>query len=265
MITFDVLHFFLRNWKRMLVVFSLLVGFSLLSFLFFDDVEIENPSIWDFFISTFSHQFISLILFPTLYSLLVVDLILSDVKENYTPFILARVPSRMGWYFAKVSTLFYVAFLFVFVAAALWLAVGSLKGLPWDSFAHPVFLYADDLGQEPILLILLMMILYIAGLTAVGSFALGLSLWLKNSILAWLVIVSSAAVSMMALNANRSLFIWLPLSQMMFKLHSPYYQGESELSAFTVGWSGLYLLCLFLLSVVLGWVQIRRQDLNTKD
>lgn len=263
MITFDVIHFFLRNWKRLLIVFSLLVAFSILSFLFFDDVELKDPSVWDFFISTFTHQFVSLIFFPALYSLLIVDLALHDLKENYTPLILARVQSRMSWYTAKVSTLFYVAFLFVVGAAIIWLTVGGLKGFPWDSFSHPAFQYGEQNGQSPWLMIFLMIILYIGGLTAIGSFVLWLSLWWRNSILTWLVLVSSTVVSMMAYNSSPPLFIWMPFAQLMFKMHFPYYQAP-ELYHFTVGWSGLYLLALFLLSIILGWVQIRRLDLIKK-
>lgn len=264
MITFDVVLFIIRNWTRLLIVYSLLVTFSILSFLFFDDAEIKNPSVWDFFISTFTHQFVSMIFFPALYSLLIVDLALHDLMENYTPMILARVSSRMSWYTAKVSTLFYAAFLFVVGAAILWLTVGSLKGLPWDSFAHPAFQYGEQNGQSPWLIIFLMIIIYIGGLTAIGSLVLWLSLWLRSSILTWLALVSSTVVSMMIYNAAPPLIIWVPFAQLMFKMHFPYYQGDPDLYHFTVGWSGLYLLALFLLSVILGWIQIRRLDLIKK-
>lgn len=265
MITFDVIYFFLRTWKRLLIVGILLMLFSLLSFLFFNDYELQNPSIWDHFISTFSHQFISLIFFPTLYGLLIADLILHDLKENYAPVILARVSSRVSWYLAKVSTLFYVAFLFVVVAAGMWLFAGLLKGLPWDTFSHPTFLNAEKMGQSPFLLLVLMLLFYIVGLTTVGTFILWLSLQIENSILAWGGIVLLSLLSMVAFNANRALFLWLPLSQLMFKVHYPYDLLDPDLQPFTIPWSGTYLSLWFLLSLFLGWLRIRRMNLILKE
>lgn len=264
MITFDVLHFFLRTWKRLLVVGALLMLFSLLSFLFFDDFELQNPSIWDHLISTFSHQFISLIFFPVLYTLLIADLVLHDLKENYAPFILARASSRVSWYLAKVSTLFYVAFLFVIVAVGMWLTAGLLKGLSWDTFSHPIFQHAGELGQSPFLLLALMLLFYIVGLTVAGAFVLWLSLQLENSILAWGGIVLLGLLSMAAFNANRALFIWLPLSQLMFKIHYPYDQLDPKLRSFTISWSGIYLVLWLLLSLIFGWLRVRRMNLSLK-
>lgn len=265
MITFDVIHFFLRTWKRLLVVGALLMLFSLLSFLFFDDFELQNPSIWDHLISTFSHQFISLIFFPVLYTLLIADLLLHDLKENYAPFILARASSRVSWYLAKVSTLFYVAFLLVVVAAGMWLTAGLLKGLSWDTFSHPTFLHAEELGQSPFLLLALMLLFYIVGLTVAGAFVLWLSLQLENSILAWGGIAFLGVLSMVTFNASRELFIWLPLSQLMFKVHYPYDQLEPDLHTFTIPWSGTYLIIWFLLSLFLGWLRMRRMNLSLKE
>lgn len=266
MIPFEIIRFFIRIRKRSFIVGGLLLILSLFSFLFFDDVEIKNPSIWDFFISTFSHQFISLVFFPALYLFLTADLVTHDLKETYTLFILSRTSCRGYWYIAKIWTLFLTSFLFIITATIIWLVIGSVRGLSWDhSFAHPVFLNAEQMGQSPFLPLILMIFLYIWGLTVLGTFVLLISIWFGNSVLGWVFAMVAGIASITAFNMNRDLFVWLPMSQLMFKEHFPYGHGDDQLHLFTISWSGLYMILVFLFSVITGFLHIRQMDLAMKD
>lgn len=257
MITFELLQlFFQRKW-RWLIITAIIVGIYLLMI----GTGVQEQNLWGGLVFVFSQQFICMVVMPSLFICLIVDLIVDDIGNGLIGYTLPRSKSRISWLLAKVISLFASAFIFTSICLLVYLALSLMMGLPMEKGWVSILF---NIPIAPITVVITIMINYILTLTAFGMFILMLSILTRNAILSWAIgaIISIMGyVSWMYL-AFRPFNQWFPTAQMMFLSQIP---NKITEDLFTVQWSISYNIVLFITSFFISFYRIRKMNLSRKD
>jgi hypothetical protein len=221
---------------------------------------IQSLNVLDYIINALTQQFNCMVMLPSIFLILVADLILSDLNNGYAGLILTRARSRLSLLLAKICVLFVCAFLFTMICTVIYLISGLLSGLPLDFTWSSHSLFTEE--TSPSFVLIMIECLYIFGLTAYGTFLLMVSLILRNTVFTWGTGAFMNILSYVAWLKMREIEKWFPTSQMMFLSQYPN-KLIVNTPGFTTHWSLTYHFLLFTFSVLLGLLLFRRINLRS--
>lgn len=258
MVSFEIIHFFYWRCWRWLTLSGLILGIFFIMGLMVNG----SQNIWSYLVAILTQQFICIVIISTIFSLIVVDLILADCSAGLIGNVLSRTRSRFSWLIAKICVLFVSAFLFTVICFLAGFFSGSVLGFPIESGWKFYSLF--DAYITPFQVFVMIFITYIFSLTSFGMLVVSISLVTRSSVVSSFIgaIVSFMSyVFWMKINL-RPYFKWTPTGQMMFLSKFPNRLTEN---LFTMSWSYAYTVTLFVFSFVLCWVCLRKMDLSKKD
>ncbi|WP_277680118.1 hypothetical protein [Gracilibacillus dipsosauri] len=253
MLTVGLIQLFIHNGWRWLVVTGTLFGLTF----FIDRTGVQkSENIFEFIVTGLTQHYLTLIVIPLLYFLLIVDFIPKIMASNVI-YIRARSKVRLLFYFIVVH--FAAAFTFSVLCFILFFISGWVQGmhveLSWDSAQ---FFYEE---QNPLTILTSLITLYIVTLTSIGTFTMFISLRYFNSVIAlgFGVFICLLSYIVWMIYPIRTMFKFTPIAQMMFFSLYPNKISE-QVENFTIDWSIRYNLIVLFISIILMFIHIRKKQ-----
>lgn len=264
MITFELISLFTRRKWYWLSFCSLWLVFSVMAkFLVGPAIRAgEVVSVWDFMIASLTQKFLSIVLVPILFLLLIADLIIRDFNDGYLGYIMNRVSRRTTWFIAKSIALFSASFLFTAIIGVFLFIAGVIWQIPLvNSLHHPLGAFAQQLRLVPAYMPFTMLSFCVIGLTAFGMFILTLSMFVRNSTILLGIGLFLAVLSYGTYIYYPQLAMYLPTTHLKFDHHAPF---NPHKHAITLTWSFVYAIILFSVSFLVGLFKSRTMNLTRK-
>lgn len=215
----------------------------------------------DFVLASVTQQFYTLVLVPSLFLLVVVDVGVRSITRGAITYIVSRASSRFEWFIAKVATIFIASLVFSIAALVLSVVDALLAGTSWrtELTTHGV-LYIHDFTLG----LWAAMTLWVVTLFALGLVIFALSLYSGSTEWPWLMGILWGILSYIFLMTHNTTFRWMVPGQMLLLAHVPN-RIIQPFNGFSLVWSYLYGMALILIAVVLGgWRAITMNLTTTK-
>ncbi|MCB2178579.1 hypothetical protein KQH61_04105 [bacterium] len=177
--------------------------------------------------------------------------------------LLPRIGSRKRWWLAKVISLLFISAIYLLeliVAPALG-AVLAL-GIHINSLAEPVFLtnmWPSSSAFSGFQLVCVIVLLYLSSMWFLGTFQMAISLIFKQPVYSFLLISAILLVSCIGSVNQPGLVRWLLGAQTILSRHSFI---DATIPGYSLLWSLVFNLSLFIISFMMGNQVIRRLDIT---
>lgn len=177
--------------------------------------------------------------------------------------LLPRIGSRKKWWSGKVAGLFLISMVYL-IAVIVGSTIGACMSLSTEiiSLNQPVTITNIWPGSQTFTgfqLVWVIVLLYISSYWALGTLQLATSLIFKKSADSFLLVSMLLLFSCIASIDQAGLVRWLPGTQTILARHSFI---DTTIPDFSLGWSLLYNLILFIISFLVGnWV-MKRLDIT---
>lgn len=255
MVSFELFQFYYQRRWRWLTISGVILGIYLIM-----GLAINGPqNIWSYLVAILTQQFVCVVILPTLFTLLVVDLLLADCSERLIVNVICRAKSRGSWLISKISVLFVVAFLFTAVCLVIGFLSGIVLGFPIETDWNYYSLFDDSVTLFPAFTMIF--ISYIFAFTAFGMLIVAVSVLTWSSVITCSVgaILNFTSYVFWMRASLRPYFKWTPTGQMMFLSKFP---NKFTETLFTMQWSYTYTVALFVLSFLVCIACLRSKDLS---
>lgn len=263
MITFEFFQLFYRRKWRWLTVICVEFFLSILVAQV-NGQKLISITVWDFIVDGLAQPFISMVIVPSLFLFLIVDLFVNDFEDGYVGYTVYRSKSRISWLIAKISTLFAGAFTFTLIIVLVYFITAILFGMAFDHrFSGHSIMYENF---SPNYVLTMLMSLFVFTLTALGTFIIIITLYTRNSVVPWILGTILCVLSYVTYirYAFRIAFVWMPTTQMFLLVRLPNKFIEN-IEVYTFQWSYIYNISFFIISVLLGVLRIRIMDLSKSE
>jgi ABC-type transport system involved in multi-copper enzyme maturation permease subunit len=259
LIPFQIFRFFSQRKWRWLTVVAVQMLFSIM-FLQVNYPQQLPITVWDFIVDNMSQQTNSMIIVPSLFIFLIVDLISEEINSNYIEYTIARSKSRISWFMSKISTLFTVSLFFPLVCMMIYFIVALLSGIAiGNQFSDHSLMYKSF---PPTYVLTLMFVLFVFTLLALGMLILTMTMFIRNPAVSWITGAGLCILSYATFIRHefREAFVFMPTTQLFLLVRLPN-RLIDNIQYLPIRWSYIYDITLFIISVFLGILQIRKADL----
>jgi hypothetical protein len=220
-------------------------------------VSFSGPGVWGYSLVQALPWLISHILFFYLFGVIAIGELL---YRGYA--VVPLVGSRLRWWFGKEVALLIFAVGYVLMTVLAVLAGGSII-LPWSWQPSELMISGEmwvmPKGMEIGTLLGWIFILFSSTLYALASVQLTLSLIGRRSFYGFSAIAVIAIISWLLGIDNPYLSRWLPGSQSMLLRHTFF---DPNVPGFSMEWSLIYNITLFLIVLSVGAWYVRRMDIH---
>ncbi|MGZ4133669.1 MAG: hypothetical protein ACXVC1_00690 [Tumebacillaceae bacterium] len=254
MITFDLMHLLVRRKGRWLSLIAILALYTI--FILINIPHTQSPSVMQLMMLVLNQHFFTVMIIPILFLVLVADLLLIDQRSGYLQYTFVRYRSRLGWFVAKLVTMFFAAFLVTLICFAVSSAIGMIAGLPWR-LSDPVL----GMNVYPLPGLVSILLLFVFTLTSFGCLVLTVSLFVHNPVFVWVLGSALAMASYFIwFRFQTGMALWMPTTQLLYILHAPN-DLIKPVDGFTMNWSLVYTGTLFVVASVAGLWRVRKSNL----
>lgn len=258
MIKYDLLKYLHKNYMRIISVLCALIFIGLYSLknvtlLLELSGLIDSSSkinMHDYIIGTFnSFQFVMTFALPTLFSIMVSDLILSDYINGDIDIVITRVGSIALYVINKLILLSIIGICFILSFILILLVIGFFAGLAINGNTHH-YLFDFYYDKSMIYIYSKTLIKFFIGLIFVGFFNILISLYIKSSAVTVGIIIIIGFIHNIFYILGSKLTALLPFTQFIVGLHTEFYPFGVPLSWFTQSFSNIYLICTSIFIVL---------------
>jgi len=240
------------------------IGVLCLDLLFYLNSQTSAPnSIWEFTFSFLTSPSQSMLILPVLFLLITIDVIRLDITSNFIQFLTVRATARTNWFIAKLTSLFAMSVLYTILVVNIPLVIGMLGGLDTSYVIgeYSVFFQTTPLTS----LIGTTLPTFIITFTTLGTMFSILSLYTHHHSVSLVVGTLICLLSYFTYVRYHDIgiaFKWMLTTHMFLlpKIPTKLF-SSNNFSAPSFAWSYGYLLCLYITSVILGYMRVRKTNL----
>lgn len=208
-------------------------------------------------------QFIMFFLLPTLFSILVADLITMDFTEGYISLIAPRLKNRMNYVLTKTLIVFFAANVFIISAIVVAIMTWIMLGVPLQGEKYHYMFHLNVYGEIQLLNVWVSVYLAVVfGLTFIGLLTLVISTYTKSAAIAVGSIIVLGVIHNGLYVTSNPVLVWMPFTQYIRGLNSQYYPFGIPVDYFTSGFSSIYIFLGSILMFTFLFIKHRKSDLS---